>query len=442
MSDRWSVDRVMAAAPDSSSQVAGRKLATPGPWSQTGASGAMVWGECRGSSKTPYRVSVDTEAPAYRCSCPSRKFPCKHCLGLLFLWAQGQLNEDGSVGAAPQWAAPPAKKAETAADEDAEDSPEKAEQRRAAAEQRVRQREDRVTAGMTELMTWLDDQVTRGLVRSRTDRRATDEVAARMVDAQAPGVARRLQAVAGPWSGGDWVGTALDQLGLLRLLAQAWLDRDHLDPDLVATVRGHLGFTVPSAEVLQLPPVRDHWLVAGLHDVDDERVATRRVWLQGATTRRWALVLLFSVNGAAFDSTLAPGTVIDADLHVHPGTLGLRATIGEKHADVPGPVRWDAGAGTVAELQEAYAATLARDPWVDLMPIGVRGRLGRIGDAWALTDDEGRSVRLTGAEEALWKALALAASAPVSALGEWSPAGLNPLCVIDPEVTGGEVVVL
>ena len=75
---RWSEERVVSAAPDASSLAAARKLAHPGPWSDTGSNDVLVWGKCQGSGKVPYQVSVDTAAPAYRCSCPSRKFPCKH----------------------------------------------------------------------------------------------------------------------------------------------------------------------------------------------------------------------------------------------------------------------------------------------------------------------------------------------------------------------------
>ena len=97
MGDRWSVEQVMAAAPDSTSQVAGRRLARPGPWSAIGMSDGLLWGECQGSGKTPYRVTVDTGGRRYQCSCPSRKFPCKHALGLLFLWAEHRIDDSGEI---------------------------------------------------------------------------------------------------------------------------------------------------------------------------------------------------------------------------------------------------------------------------------------------------------------------------------------------------------
>ncbi|MCU6794059.1 SWIM zinc finger domain-containing protein [Paenibacillus sp. WQ 127069] len=53
---------------------------------------SLIFGECKGSGKEPYRCSVDLvkpDEPVFRCSCPSRQFPCKHILGLMYAYAQG-----------------------------------------------------------------------------------------------------------------------------------------------------------------------------------------------------------------------------------------------------------------------------------------------------------------------------------------------------------------
>lgn len=47
---------------------------------------SFMMGECSGSGKSNYLTSVDSmnpEQPVFRCSCPSRQFPCKHGLALL-----------------------------------------------------------------------------------------------------------------------------------------------------------------------------------------------------------------------------------------------------------------------------------------------------------------------------------------------------------------------
>jgi hypothetical protein len=54
---------------------------------------SIIFGECQGSGKEPYRCSCDfarPDQPTHRCNCPSRQFPCKHCLGLMYAYALGK----------------------------------------------------------------------------------------------------------------------------------------------------------------------------------------------------------------------------------------------------------------------------------------------------------------------------------------------------------------
>ena len=80
-------DQVTALAPDAASFKAGRALATPRKWEALGATDLALWGLASGSGKKPYQTQVDCSDLATKCSCPSRKFPCKHALGLLFIAA-------------------------------------------------------------------------------------------------------------------------------------------------------------------------------------------------------------------------------------------------------------------------------------------------------------------------------------------------------------------
>src|SRR6266481_710642 len=104
VAERWDRERVLALASDAPSQRTAQSLASGCAWPVTGAAAGAdaVWGECRGSASAPYRAVVDLSGPAYRCSCPSRKFPCKHALALMLLWSDGTV---GTNGAAPDWAA-------------------------------------------------------------------------------------------------------------------------------------------------------------------------------------------------------------------------------------------------------------------------------------------------------------------------------------------------
>src|ERR1700740_983313 len=97
----WSADHVVGLAPDGAAVSAARKLATPASWPAFGCAEGALWGLAQGSGQSPYQVAVDLSGPAYKCSCPSRKIPCKHVLGLLLVWAA----RGGAVGSARRWGA-------------------------------------------------------------------------------------------------------------------------------------------------------------------------------------------------------------------------------------------------------------------------------------------------------------------------------------------------
>jgi len=431
MSPRWSGEQVLALAPDASSASAGRRLAAPASWSDTGCGGAapvgpVVWGSCRGSGSTPYLTAVDLAGPAFSCTCPSRKFPCKHALGLLLLWS------DGGVPDAPvppervvTWLAARQAASRRAASRGASAEP-AAPADPGAARERAERRDHRMLDGLAELDQWLHDQVRSGL--AGTDRAGYgpfDPLAARMVDAQLPGVASTLRRLAGVAVSGDgWPARLLEDYALLHLLARAapaGLDGD--DSELAATVRAHLGVPVSRQEVLATPAVRDRWTVLALRDDVEDRLSVRRVWLRGARTGRLGLVLSFAMPGQALDASLVPGTVVDAEMHRYPGGAGLRVLVGARYT-VDRAAGAVPGVGLEAALQE-WSQLLVRDPWLRSWPVVLSGVVPVVdGDGWWLQDGAG-SLPLVAVTDAAWVVLAASGGGPVTVLAEIVPGGLR-----------------
>lgn len=93
---------ILLQAPNPAAAENGRKLAKGGKFSvrRKSADGALYWAECTGSGKNPYHTSIDwtvSDAPVCRCSCPSRQFPCKHALGLMFEMLSGRSFEEAEI---------------------------------------------------------------------------------------------------------------------------------------------------------------------------------------------------------------------------------------------------------------------------------------------------------------------------------------------------------
>src|SRR5262245_45411607 len=99
----WTVDQVLGLATDDGSAKAGQGLARASKWKELGQTAHALWGAIQGSGEDPYRVRIDLTEPAFKCSCPSRKIPCKHGLGLLLILAE----HPGTVPTAtpPDWVA-------------------------------------------------------------------------------------------------------------------------------------------------------------------------------------------------------------------------------------------------------------------------------------------------------------------------------------------------
>src|SRR6201986_955529 len=95
------LQRIEGLAPDQSSLAAARKLLKPSSWPTLAEGEGLVWGECQGSGATPYRVVVHEADAGYKCSCPSRKFPCKHSLALMWMRAEGKTSFPET--SAPEW---------------------------------------------------------------------------------------------------------------------------------------------------------------------------------------------------------------------------------------------------------------------------------------------------------------------------------------------------
>ncbi len=81
--------QILALAPNPTAAANGKKISQKGGFVrlERSADDTFYMGECTGSGKSNYITSADyivPEAPVYRCSCPSRQFPCKHSLALMY----------------------------------------------------------------------------------------------------------------------------------------------------------------------------------------------------------------------------------------------------------------------------------------------------------------------------------------------------------------------
>ncbi|MFI9269218.1 SWIM zinc finger family protein [Kitasatospora sp. NPDC052896] len=435
MEERWSTEHVLSLAPDAASRKAAGKLSSPAPWSGAGNGQGALWGSCKGSGSTPYRTVVELATPAYQCSCPSRKFPCKHALGLLLLWSAGSEAVPGGAEPADwaaEWLATRQQRVERAVERRAARA-EAVGADPAAARRRADRRAARVAGGAQELRLRLADRVRRGLADPSAASGSWEQVAARMIDAQAPGLAARAREL-------DELpeDSALAGYALLHLLATGYERVGELPEALAATVRSRVGFTADTTELLAGPTVRDRWLVLGSQDSTDERLTTRRLWLRGTRTGRTALLLAFGRPGQAPELAIPTGQSLEAEVAYPPAARPLRAVLGTRHGApaAPPPEAAVPPGLSPAEALAGYGEAVAEDPWLDSWPAVLTGVVpvppAGPGDGWWLSDGRHALPVPAGAPPgALWRLAAASGGRPVTVFGECGHHGFAPVTVWD-----------
>jgi len=422
--------QIIGLAPDAAAVGASQKLAHPAQWRSLGRSAGAVWGECQGSAL--YRTQIALAELAVQCSCPSRKFPCKHALGLLLMAAEGferipELPE-------PEWVQSWQLARHSATTGKAMRVRDKAKKPVDAAAQakRAERRHENILAGLDQLDVWLNDLVRQGLARVQGESWAFwDAQARRLVDAQAPGLASRVRALGERVGSHDnWPERLLDDLGQLALLSHAYRRLDRLAPPLAADVRRLVGITLDQSEVLAHgATLEDEWHVLCDMIDDGERVRTQRAWLRGATSGQTALVLQFTPLGTRFESALVTGTKLPARLAYWPSAAPQRALIVERTA--PASPLGAAPAGSDVESALAgYADLLAKCPWLgasllvlaDVVPLPAAGP-----EPYALVDASGAALPLRGSAHDVL--LALSGGHPLTLAGEWDGYAFSPRTV-------------
>jgi len=346
-------DFIQSLSPDSASTTAGRKLSGPRDWTGLSRSARALWGECRGSAL--YQTRIDLTDYASKCSCPSRKFPCKHALGLLFMAANAPTNlvEADEPGWVSDWLSQRGAKAAVKAEPAEKKSvDEKAQAKRTDA------RLAAITAGINLTERWLHDLVTQGIAAVNLDRQL-ETAATRLTDAKAGALAERLRQIAALSEVEQ--NRRIDELGYVQLLIDLWKKRDTLAPAWRSELDGWIGLSEREEDVIVTGErVEGQFFVLGATEVENDRLRERRTWLLDQSSARSYLLLEF-LFGTARGALLPSGTQLNGALALYSGRAQQRVVLGETTLQNGLAPRALLNFG---ECLPAHAAQIARSPFV------------------------------------------------------------------------------
>lgn len=417
--------KIEALAPDQGSLASARKLLKLSGWPTFGENGAgLVWGECQGSGSSPYRVCIDEDDVGYKCTCPSRKFPCKHSLALMWIRMEGKAAFVRSD--TPSWvsdwmsrrrgttAAPSAPRASMAAAEEASQAvDDKAQARAAAARERSKtDREASISGGIDELGLWLADQFMSGcssFVSSPGPSCRT--MAQRLVDAKAGGLAVLVDSLpsriyALPDAARSVA--AAKELGVLHLISQAYARQDSLPDALREDVRQAVGWNLSREGLFDHPlAVRESgewnvWMTRS--EVQPDKLRRNEAWLH-SEDRFAVLIDYVPVSTGASSSGYVVGEAFEAELVFYPSTVPMRAALARSSGTRVGAPKAPVGPSVDAEY-DRYLDALGRKPWLGDHPFSFSGaRVRRAEGGLFLCGDHTALPIAKSQEDAAWTLL-------------------------------------
>ncbi|WP_052573458.1 SWIM zinc finger family protein [Haloferula sp. BvORR071] len=422
-------DQITAIAPDAASLKAGRDLATPRKWQVTGGDAEVLWGLAMGSGKEPYQTRVSLGDLATKCSCPSRKFPCKHALGLMFIAAgnPGGFQQGERPPWVSEWIDARSAREEKAVARAEEKASKPVDEK--AAEKRRAKREGRVEEGIALLQQAILDLTREGLASpGARDASAWENLARRMIDSQAPGLAGALRHVADTVLRDPEVDDELPlELGRLYLLLHGHSRRDEFDELTRAELQAQLGGK-SGDEALAPEVVEDDWFVAGRRVEERDRLITASTWLYGTRSQRWARLLRFAPVPQTIAEPWPLGSTVKAALKFQPGLYPLR--VGPDSEGFP-LMSGSPGAHeeSLDALLDRFATALAANPFLRVLPFLIRLRPSA--DGSLLCDAAGRALPWIASGDLALKIECISGGRLVSICGEWDGRFLRPLAMED-----------
>ena len=433
-------EQIAALAPDAPSLSAGKGLIAEENWVSFGYNPRVLWGEIKGSGKEPYRTQIDLQNTGFKCSCPSRKFPCKHGLGLYLLFARkpDAIPETADEPAwVKEWMDKRSEKAEKKTTEatlpvTAEETEKKSKQKAKTQHKRL----EEVAGGVAELSLWLKDLLRAGLVATpEKEPRFWEKMAARLADAKAPGLGnlvREFQEINFA-TDNAWQSEVLEKTAKIYLLTEAFFHLERLPEPMQEEIKSRVGIAVQQKDLLDTPDaemVRDVWLVLGRQrSITNDNLTVQQDWLCGSQSGRYALILNFAFKNQPISTLLVPGSALQAELVFYPAQVPLRAVVkrqGIQTNDVFRPVMLSG----FEAARAYYVQLLSQMPWIETLPVCIENlSLAWQGSKAWLRDKTGLRMPLPAgfSEQKMYQLLALSGGQPMDMCMLYQESTLLPL---------------
>lgn len=336
-----SLEQIQQFSPDDASFRAASGISSS-QFIQLGKNGALLWGLCQGSGKNPYRcLCLLDSSLKWKCSCPSRKQPCKHVLALLIHSSQ---SEEMQI---PEFVQEFLNKTqEKKATKSSVNSDE-------AREILSLKRKERILEAVRDVLNWLEEQKRRGFIHEDP---VVSHLKTGLHNAGLPRLAQEIESL------GFKMGARakLKRLQKVLPLLLAWTRIDDLSEPHQYKIYALSGLSLPRTLTQKGAAVKGEFLCLGFSGFEDGGLQGRNTWFYALVSNVFAYVQDFAAGGMTLPPPILPGQLVEAQIDFFPFPVCSRGVFHEEPKLLQGT--FNPPAFGIQHLWERFGQELAASP--------------------------------------------------------------------------------
>jgi len=290
---------------------------------------------------------------------------------------------------------------------------------------------DQMIAGLEELDNWLQDTFRQGLASLEQQPFSFwKEISTRMVDAKLGGIGKRLtrlSTIIGQQQ--NWHELVLEELSSFYLLIRGIRNLAQLPTPLQTDLLQIAGVNTRKEDLFKNGiHLQDTWMTLALSHQEEDNLRSRKTWLYGWTSHRYALVLDFAWGRTDFTNHYEAGKVFTGTVVYYPSNTPLRVVVKEKRQLDKKYIKRIVGFPSFTEFLHHYATNLANNPWLTTHPCALEEVTPTLDkDTLILLDSDNYIIPTSISPPEKWQIIAMSGGHPINLFGEWTGKVFIPL---------------
>jgi len=293
------------------------------------------------------------------------------------------------------------------------------------------QKEQKLLEALSLFNSWLDELLIAGISQLQHDPAKLNEIASRMVDYGAPGIARKLRMIPERIAkGSNWMEFTFQQLGEFYLVVRSFKNIAALNEFEKEDLLNYCGIPFTKTSFSESSFYTDDWLYLGTVSETEDKLLVNRNWFYGLNCKASVLFLEFQFNRFVPIKHFKYGSIYKSAVQFYPSASPQRIKEMQSESSYLA-AEYSVKSHTIESALDLYCERISINPLLKqycFILNSVKFTLHQ--ENWYLKSESGQLIRLTNSIAEIQQLLTYTANIQNVIIGEYENNSLNVFSVI------------